>query len=162
MHLLCNVSHITSLSSKPVFFSCPNFYSHLIHASVSFSFFTLFKLTYLFCISFSDYEARVLSPIILVSAPAWRQGIGLSVDLYVAFYLHLLRVMFCIHRCSLPFEATGPWIYCRSDCVNTITPKHEIFSGISRSYCSRTSVCQSPSLAWSVGGRASRVTLHWV
>jgi len=62
VHLLCNISHITSLSSKRVFFSCPNSYSHLIHTSISFSFFTVLNFTYLFCISCSDYEARVLSP----------------------------------------------------------------------------------------------------
>jgi len=54
----------------------------------------------------------VLSPIILVSASAWRQGIGLSDDLYVTFYFRLLHVIFYIYRYSLPFEAAGPGIYC--------------------------------------------------
>jgi len=52
-------------------------------------------------------------------------------------------------------------IYCWSDCVNTITPRHEIFSGIFRSYYLPTNACQYPSLAWSVGGRALRVSF-WI
>lgn len=148
------------MSSKRVLFSCPNLYSDLKHTSISFSFFTLLKFTYLFCISCSNYEARVLSPIILVSAPAWREGIGVSDDLYVTFYLRLLHVIFCVYRYSQPFEAAGPGIYCWSDCVNTITPRHEIFSGISRSYYSPTSACQYPSSEWSVGGRASRIAFR--
>ena len=102
----------------------------------------------------------MLSPIILVSAPAWRQGIGLSDDLYVTFYFRLLHIIFCIYRYSLPFEAASLWIYWRSDCVNTVTPRHEIFSGIFRSFYSRTSACQSPSSAWYVGGRASRIAFR--
>ena len=160
--LLCNISYIISLSSKRVYFSYPNLYSHVIHQRIVFSFFTLLKFIYLFCISCSDYDARVLTPVILVSAPAWRQGVGLSDDLYdsVTFYLRLLCVIFYIYRYSLPFEAAGPGIYCPPDCVSTITPRHEIFSGISRSYYSRTSACHSPSSAWSVGGRASRIAFR--